>query len=272
MSCFGALTIAWGCCVVADTVEAQAADRGSTQVLYLEIQLSPVMVPGPLERCICFDLYTADCDSDPTHLCEVLTFGGPLDFPGHALVELEIEAGVYVCIEAWDPLHTLRSKASMDWDGAAWTAVFKGDPSVGGNWLLSGNLDGNNVIDTVDYELFVAEFGADYGTGDTTCETEPPHADINGDGRADDTDFPFIAINLGVMSSRCCPDQADPDGDGDVDLNDLELFIDCFAGPGNPPDPTPPTSPDLCLDVFDLDADDDVDLYDFAKFAGLFTG
>jgi len=54
------------------------------------------------------------------------------------------------------------------------------------------------------------------------------------------------------------------DCDGDVDLDDLQLFTDCLTGPaGNVP------SGCRCADY---DADDDVDMDDFAEFAVYFTG
>ena len=64
----------------------------------------------------------------------------------------------------------------------------------------------------------------------------------------------------------------DGDGDGDVDLDDHAVFHDCMAGPGAPPDPTMPTTPQQCLDAFDADGDGDVDLGDFAVFEVVFSG
>ena len=56
----------------------------------------------------------------------------------------------------------------------------------------------------------------------------------------------------------------DFDGDGDVDLDDHAAFVDCMAGPGATPAPTPPATAQECLDVFDVDVDLDVDAHDFA--------
>jgi hypothetical protein len=62
----------------------------------------------------------------------------------------------------------------------------------------------------------------------------------------------------------------DFDCDGDVDLDDYEVFADCLAGPEVP---TPPEgcSPEQ-FDQADLEADNDVDLADFADFQAVFTG
>lgn len=60
----------------------------------------------------------------------------------------------------------------------------------------------------------------------------------------------------------------DVDEDGDVDLDDAALFLNCLSGPGNP------MPPDGCVaGVFadgDLDADGDIDLADCAVFLVLF--
>ncbi len=64
----------------------------------------------------------------------------------------------------------------------------------------------------------------------------------------------------------------DADHDSDVDLADFQLLLDCFAGPGNPPDPPSPTTAPQCLDAFDGEPDMDVDLVDVATFQTSFTG
>lgn len=64
---------------------------------------------------------------------------------------------------------------------------------------------------------------------------------------------------------------ADYDDDGDVDLDDHEVFTDCLAGPGALPAPASVTVQE-CLDAFDVDEDMDVDLFDYADFLKVFTG
>ncbi len=58
------------------------------------------------------------------------------------------------------------------------------------------------------------------------------------------------------------PASGDFDLDGDVDLDDLTITVDCTTGPGQ-------TVGSAC-GVFDMDNDDDVDLEDFAVFQVLF--
>ncbi len=60
----------------------------------------------------------------------------------------------------------------------------------------------------------------------------------------------------------------DFDEDGDVDLDDYDMFENCLSLSG--PGVTPPFTE--CLDVFDFDADNDCDLADYAIFAANFTG
>ena len=58
--------------------------------------------------------------------------------------------------------------------------------------------------------------------------------------------------------------------DGDVDHLDYTVFADCLAGPGETPDPTPPTTAAQCLQVFDANGDDHIALEDFAGLQSSF--
>jgi hypothetical protein len=80
-----------------------------------------------------------------------------------------------------------------------------------------------------------------------------------------DNDPQVIAVDLTV---DCLP--ADFDRDGDVDLYDHAMFLECLAGP-NVPTPPGACSPQQ-FDQADLDGDDDVDLGDFDSVQVLFTG
>ncbi len=60
------------------------------------------------------------------------------------------------------------------------------------------------------------------------------------------------------------PTPGDLDGDGDVDLDDFAIFLDCVTGPGGG---VPPG-----CDDGDLDVDNDIDYADFALFQEAFTG
>ena len=56
----------------------------------------------------------------------------------------------------------------------------------------------------------------------------------------------------------------DLDGDGDVDLDDYDIFAGCLTGPD---EPLPPG-----CDAADVDGDGDVDLFDFSAFQEAFSG
>ena len=236
--------------------------------LDVDLQMSPTMagVPGddPLVRCIKFELFS-NCMQPPLIFSENVSFGGLFDLVGKAQTQVKIPtAGQFGCITARDQLHTLRScytftAEDCDVDGVL-HATFKGDPFFGGNWLVGGNLDGFkkdsataslDVIDITDFGMFVADYPHDYGTGNTPCGTDGPHADINGDGMVDLFDFTFVSINY-LESSKdcCCPGstaapvartsisvraliadgqgdlaKADLNGDGFVDMTDITLFM-----------------------------------------------
>ncbi|MCK4342956.1 MAG: hypothetical protein KAY37_14680, partial [Phycisphaerae bacterium] len=76
----------------------------------------------------------------------------------------------------------------------------------------------------------------------------------------------FVAVAAGHWHSlglKGYP-RGDLDRDGDVDLDDFNIFAGCMNGPEI-------TFPGGCDDA-DLDGDADVDLADFAVFQTLFTG
>jgi hypothetical protein len=186
--------------------------------LDVEVELGAPVITGQLSRCICFELY-ANCWDEPTRECQVLDFGPPDNFRRHAHGQIKVDKGNYVCITAADELHTLRQSADIACVDNAWTATWKGDPYLGGNWLPGGNLDGCKeagvgspyTIDVLDFGKFmhVIASGAVYTSGDTDCLTECPHGDINGDGVVDNTDYSIIQMNfLMAKKDECCPDRA----------------------------------------------------------------
>lgn len=80
-------------------------------------------------------------------------------------------------------------------------------------------------------------------------------------GRAVDATYLPDRVRLTIFCAS-----GDADCDGDVDIDDHAIFVDCVAGPGAAPNPTPPTTAQECLDAFDIDADSDIDLYDYTEF------
>ena len=201
--------------------------------LDVEVHLGQPIVAGNFSRCICFELF-ADCYKDPTEICKVLNFGPPYNFKGHAVDSLKIDKDNYLCVNAIDPLHTLRSSADIECVENTWVAIWKGDPLLGGNWLVGGNLDyikpeggnGPNTIDVRDFGQFIIEVGVNYGTPDTTCDTPKPHADINGDGLVDNIDFGIIQMNfLKASKIACCPEaEAQPVPLTEISVKQLRLM------------------------------------------------
>ena len=237
----------------------EVTDQNSMDVI---VQYSPEMTTGPYVRCIYFWLFM-DCYHDPILVMVDLVFGPPFEFVGKATEVLKVPKGQYDCVAAKDPLHTLRSTDGPPilCVGNSLVVEFHGDPLLGGNWLINGNLDCNDHIDIVDFGLFLFQFGGILPV-DTPCGTPQPHADFNGDGFVNALDFAFIAMNFMEESKdACCDDPtsgwrgeptysitlkdlrlrglghlavADLNGDGVLDQEDMVEFMN-----GSVPDMTP---------------------------------
>jgi hypothetical protein len=84
-------------------------------------------------------------------------------------------------------------------------AAFEGDPFFGGNWLVGGNINGDHVIDILDFGVYLTQL--DWrGEADTPCGTPSPSADVNGDGLVDTLDLAFIQTYFGAADKNaCCP-------------------------------------------------------------------
>jgi hypothetical protein len=196
-------------------VDVWTVDVSDQHGLHVEVHLSPTILGDNFQRAIDFQLYL-DCVSDPEEICEVMNFGGPYNFHGHARGWLKVDKGNYQCITARDNLHTLRSAADVECIDNAWNAIFKGDPLQGGNWLVGGNLDGKKVggnhdtIDILDAGMYLSIIAGNQGTttpgANTECGDLGPNADINADGVVDSADWSFIIDNfLTASKDACCP-------------------------------------------------------------------
>ncbi len=198
-------------CAISDPCGAQASCSWSVQVrptttVGVSLQLSPTIVPGPLNRCIEFEFFSS-CIELPARIEQLVEFGGSFNLPGRAgpLLLFKVPAGQYACVTARDPLHTLRSVSDLTIVDRTYIARFESEPFFGGNWLVGGNLDGDREIDIVDFGVFLTQFLTTVNA-DTPCGLAGPHADINGDGIVDALDFSFISSNfLGIDKEACCP-------------------------------------------------------------------
>jgi hypothetical protein len=248
------------------TEDCWTVDVNDQTSLDVTVQLSPIIV-SDLDRCIRFELWS-DCVQGPFEFEQTLHFGGLFDHVGHFTDFVKIpDAGQWVCITARDQLHTLRACDFLECgpDGV-YSAVFKGDPFFGGNWLIGGNIDAwkkkleganpsINVIDILDFGMFVSQYGT-VANPNTPCGVNGPHADVNGDGIVDSLDFSFISRNFMKSSKQCCcgPQTAstglteisvselralgmgdlavaDLNGDGLVNMDDMAAFL-AGQGPG----------------------------------------
>jgi hypothetical protein len=175
--------------------------------IHLEVELSPTMDPGPLGRAIWFTV--SDCGgapeppaSDPQ--CVDVNLGYPWNIPGHGEAQAKIPPGNWMCIEAWDPLHTLNATCGLTCEylpqkGSVWFASFKGSKDLSDtcHWLVNGNINGDTHIDVLDYVTYLACVANDPTPDpDTDCTSVGPHCDINGDGLVSLLDFSFIMVNL----------------------------------------------------------------------------
>jgi len=170
--------------------------------LVVSVELSPTMVVGPITRCITFQLWECPGTAPSATVDQVVTFTNG----SSGNVTVLVPCGNYNCITARDKLHTLRrTDEAFGIVGTQYVADFTGNPATGGDWLIGGNLNDDRWIDILDFGVFSSQWSSNYGTGNTTCTTPRPHADINGDGVVWTEDFTFIQINfLRGHEANCC--------------------------------------------------------------------
>lgn len=205
-----------------DTVDDAANTCGDTehcewtvtvsdqQTLDVHIQLSPVVDNVPFTRCICFELFSSCSPLVVEEYCVTIDFGPPFNGAGQANDSVKIPKGKYVCIQARDRQHSLRS---TEVDGLScdisYSADFAGDPFFGGDWLIQGNLNRDRVIDILDFGTYLGQLNQNPNPEPKTCEDNDgdgfTHADLNGDGVVNIEDFTFIQINfLAHDKNDCC--------------------------------------------------------------------
>jgi hypothetical protein len=169
--------------------------------LVVDIDLQATVAAGPFTRCITFVLW--DCGPDTSQTVEqVVTFTNG----AASTVTVLVPCGAYDCITAKDKLHTLRQTDDGLTTGGTEPVQYLADFTVtGGDELIGGDLNDDGWIDILDFGVFSWQYGTNYGTGDTDCNTPYPHADIDGDGLVDTADFTFIQINfLDGDEDNCC--------------------------------------------------------------------
>jgi hypothetical protein len=160
------------------------------------------------------------------------------------------------CAELRDPKHTLRTAVQIDVQSGAGSYLnrqynnrYKVDAqSDSGDYLVVGNINGDPVIDILDFGSFVANRGANASVN-TTVSTQGVHADMNASGVVDNVDLSFLAVNFFKVDETCSSSfttqrplsrikvsqlramglgnqaGADINGDGWVDTTDMSLMM-----------------------------------------------
>jgi len=196
-------------CTGADSCGASGAcdwtvDVRNANTVLVDLQLSPRMTAGSLRRCIEFAFYS-NCQEPPVVVQRTVDFGLPFNLPGWANgIELSVPSDSYQCVTARDVKHSLRSNAYLTIVNNHYVARFVGDPALGGNWLVNGNLDGNGIIDSVDQAVVMSEYLRTVSPN-SPCGTTGFHADIDGDGVVNVNDLAFVQQNfLRQDTPSCC--------------------------------------------------------------------
>jgi len=179
----------------------------------VEVQLQPKVASNAFTRCIDVELYTA-CAPSPTVVSRDVTFG-----PGDSSVTFSFDtwADWYLCANAVDRLHSLKSLDEPDCVDGIYRLRFAGDPAAGGNWLRLGNFAGDTIgpgqadIDRSDLDLLLSEYLRTYDSngdlvpdGDTPCGTTGLHFDLTGDGLVDALDYSLLISNFAAADQACC--------------------------------------------------------------------
>lgn len=189
----GTTTITW---TATDACGNSSFDMQTVEVLgqstmIVDISLDGSVAPGPFTRCIEFELTDAD-GNVVMPVAETLTF-----INGYATATIDVPCGVYgTCLMARGQLHTLRSTGDLTIIGTDYAAD-------GFDPLIGGDLNDDGLVDILDFGVFVWQFNANYGTGDTDCTTPFPNADMTGDGIVGLGDFSFIQINFLGLDEIC---------------------------------------------------------------------
>jgi len=207
------------CVQVTDANTAVSSDCANITVasseLAVTVELASVIdtgLPDPssLTRCITFELF--DCLGLSTVISSEITFTVQSGMPTIGTATLTVPCNIYTCITAQDPLHTLRRTDVDNFGtrpiiGLQYVADFSDRTGIGGDndALLGGDLNTDGFVDILDYVMFLNRIGTNYGTGNTTCATASPHADLSGNGKVEIEEFTFIQINfLSGSELNCC--------------------------------------------------------------------
>ena len=199
-------------CLQVTTCDIQVQNTGFNGVV-VDLEYSQPMSFGPLTRGIEFTLN--DCRNLPSaaasRKCVDVNFGPPDQFPGMGRAVFSVAPRRYQCLEARDPLHTLRASCDLVCSdvqgvGQVWNTTMAGAPFAGNgcHWLINGNLDGVDPL--VDARIGLGDFAVlqrffgqarPIGSGsDTPCQAVTEDADLDGDGLVQLADYIMLFDHL----------------------------------------------------------------------------
>ncbi|MCK4342296.1 MAG: HYR domain-containing protein, partial [Phycisphaerae bacterium] len=228
----------------------------------VDVEIQGGIVAGGFTRCITFTFYEACPDPTPLVFEKDVTFAnvGGNGLGSATFTDLPCSSSGYTCVTAQDKLHTLLVTVTPTIVSGQYDADF-----TVANMLLQGDYYddiadwGVDFIDIVDFGVFITEYGANYNSsapgdpdGSTPCGEFTVHADADGDGSVDVSDFTFITTNyMLVGDTPCCSTlmagaaprssitvrelramglahvaAADMNHDGVLDMNDVALFLE----------------------------------------------
>jgi hypothetical protein len=221
---------------------------GDVNVVALDLALNGDLTGTTLTRCLTVAL--ASCSGPADTVTQEVTFTD-----GVAMgVGLTVACGAYDCISVHDDLHALRKRLDAGTDFDIVDGVFVAN-FTGANALIQGDLyddlgeEDRDIIDILDFGVYISAWGDTYGTVD--CGTGFPHADLNGDGIVDVSDFSFITLNILVLGDpACCVADGPVDPAARLSVPVAELVARGLTE----------------LVIADLNDDDVVDLDDVAAF------
>ncbi len=160
----------------------------------ITVQMAGGFAAGPVTREVLFTVGGTGGSNPPITIAKDVAFtSGVGTTTLNALDSPAIPCGAAIThISAKDRLHTLTQTIALGGSSPSFTASF-----TGGDALIGGDANGDNLIDILDFGMLAWKFGTNYGTGDTPSgnpynNSTNPHPDFSGNGLVDTADYTFI--------------------------------------------------------------------------------
>lgn len=153
------------------------------------------------DRCITFKFTGLNGTSPVTSTVKSVT---GLNGLGKGTASIEVEGYVpgYTCMLVEDAQHSLKRRIQLSIDGCTW----KGDATGASALVLGNITGPNNVrdevIDVLDWGAYVVRHGLPLGS--RACDATNVHADLDGNNVVDSNDGAIILANFGRMSDTPC--------------------------------------------------------------------